>query len=89
MGGGGLYGIEQEDFHTGFIRLAKTLQQLFNRQIPIVTIGQIFHPENGFRTGILNPITVDNQITENEIKQTAANIQKNLSALVQQLRFGQ
>ena len=88
-GGGGLYGVKQEDFHTGFIRLAKTLQQQLGRQIPIVIIGQVFHPEKGFLTGIMDPITVNVLAEETEVKQTAANIQIRLSEIVNQLRFDQ
>lgn len=86
-GGGGLYGIAQEDFHTGFIRLALTLQQQLDRQIPIVVVGQVFHPEQGFITGILDPINVKISPDETEVEHTASSIQLQLSKLIHQLRF--
>lgn len=86
-GSGGLYGIAQEDFHTGFIRLALTLQQQFDREVPIVVVGQVFHPKQGFVTGILDPITVKISSNETELEATAHSIQLRLSELVHQLRF--
>lgn len=86
-GGGGLYGIAQEDFHTGFLRLAFTLQQQLDRQVPIVVVGQVFHPERGFVTGILDPITVKISSDETELGHTASSIQLQLSELIHQLRF--
>lgn len=85
-GGGGLYGVGQEKFHTGFLRLAQILEKQLNRSVPVIVIGQAFHPNKGFRSGILEPINVDTT-TDAEIEGKTKDVQTMLSTLVHQLRY--
>lgn len=88
-GGGGLYGVNQEEFHSGFLHLARSLTKRLGHPIPIIVIGQSFHPDEGFCSGILKPIRVEEMTPDEEIEQKTATVQKELSELVNKLRYSE
>lgn len=88
-GGGGLYGVNQEEFHSGFLRLAQSLTKHMGRPIPIIVIGQSFHPDEGFRSGVLKPIRVEEIMSDEAIELKKITVQKELSELVNKLRYGE
>lgn len=76
-GGGGLYGVAQEEFHTGFARLARQLR------IPIVPIAQAFNPNQGFLIEILPTLMVPESADENWLSLKSKEVQKLLHGSLQ------
>lgn len=79
-GGGGLYGVEKEEFHTGFIRLAQALG------VPVVLVAQAFNPNKGFETKILEPFSIDKNAGNEEIQQKTIESQSRLQEALDSIR---
>lgn len=87
-GGGGLYGVSQEKFHTGFIRLAQNLEIFLSRKIPIVVVAQAFNPQTGFEVSISAPLYLPQNPDDNYIDNQTKEVQLQLHRSLEQITSG-